>query len=78
MKGNMVLGLENTNNRMSQLAKHEIYLGRYLSLDEIIAEIDRVDKDQVNRLVRELFVEGRLSMAALGPVDKDAIRAAAG
>lgn len=76
MKGNMVLGLENTSNRMSQLAKHEMYLGRYYTLDEIITEIDKVDKDQIARLIHEIFVEGKPGLAALGPVDKSLIKAA--
>jgi predicted Zn-dependent peptidase len=76
MKGNIVLGLENTNNRMSQLAKHEIYLGRYLNLDEILDDIDRVDMEQVQRLIKDIFEDGRPSLAALGPVDRQAVKAA--
>jgi len=76
MKGNMVLGLENTSNRMSQLAKHEIYLGRHYTLDEIIADIDKVDSEQISRLIHELFVDGRPALAALGPVDKSQVKAA--
>ncbi len=76
IKGNMVLGLENTNNRMSQLAKHEIYLGRYVSLDEIIAEVDKVDKEQVNTIINSLFAQNRPSLAALGPVDRASVKAA--
>lgn len=76
IKGNMVLGLENTNNRMSQLAKHEIYLGRYVSLDEIIAEVDKVDKEQVQGIINALFADKSPTMAALGPVDRASVKAA--
>ncbi len=70
LKGNMVLGMENTYNRMSQLAKQEMYLGRRYTLDEIIAEIEKVDAEQVNRLVHELFGSEEIAMSALGPIEK--------
>jgi len=70
MKGNMVLGLENTSNRMSQLAKQEMYLGRHYSLDEIIEFIDKVEVSQIDRIVDETFRDGKMALTALGPIEK--------
>jgi len=42
LKGNMLLSAESTDNRMSRLAKCEIYYNKYLPLEEIVAEIDKV------------------------------------
>jgi len=78
MKGSIVLGMENTNNRMSQLAKHEIYLGRFISMDETLAAVDGVTVEQVNELLRRVFDDGRRGMAALGPVDPKVIKGVAG
>jgi predicted Zn-dependent peptidase len=78
MKGSIVLGMENTNNRMSQIAKHEIYLGRFISLDEVLASVDAVSVEQVNGLVNSVLDNGNRSLAALGPVDPKVIKAAAG
>lgn len=75
MKGNMVLGLESTSNRMSQIARHEMYLGSYLTVDMILSEIEKVDREQIARLSDEIFVDGRPAVAALGPVDKNSIKA---
>ena len=74
LKGNIVLALENTYNRMSQLAKQELYLGRHYSLDEVISFIDEVDREQVMRLSQGIFDEGKVSVSALGPVSKDALK----
>jgi len=71
MKGNLVLGLENTSNRMSQLAKQEIYLGRYFTLDELLAQVDAVDQAQMTRIIRGVFEDGRFALTALGPVEKE-------
>jgi len=78
MKGSIVLGMENTNNRMSQLAKHEIYMGRFMTLDEVLSSIDAVTVEQINGLLDRVLDNGRRGMAALGPVDPKGIRAAAG
>ena len=74
LKGNMVLAMENTYNRMSQIAKQEMYLGRRYTLNEIIAEIEKVNPEQVQRLVSELFERREIAMSALGPVDKEELR----
>ena len=73
MKGNLMLGLESTSNRMSRLARDEIYFGRYYSPEEIRAEIEAITASQVQRLTNELFKTEYLSLAVLGPVDKDIV-----
>ena len=55
-KGNMVLGLESSGARMSNLARQQMYHGRFYSLDEITAEIERVTAEDLQRLARQLFV----------------------
>jgi len=68
LKGNLMLGLENTSNRMSRLAKHELLVGRYISLDETISSIDSVKADEVVEIARELFQKTKYSAVVLGPV----------
>ncbi len=70
MKGNMVLAMENTYNRMSQLAKQEMFLGRHYSLDEILAFIEEVDLATIERLVSQTFESGRIALTALGPIER--------
>src|SRR5437667_74901 len=42
LKGGLMLGLESTGSRMSMLARSEVYHGRQISLDELIAKVDAV------------------------------------
>jgi predicted Zn-dependent peptidase len=70
LKGNLMLGLESSSSRMSKAAKDEMYFGRYISCEEIMADIDRVSVDQLWRLSRDLFNDRYLTVTALGPVKK--------
>jgi predicted Zn-dependent peptidase len=76
MKGSVMLGLESTSSRMSKLAKDELHYGRRVSLDEVMANIDRVNESQLLRLSRELFDKRRLSVTALGPVSRRSLSSA--
>lgn len=55
IKGNMILGLESTNSRMSRNARNELTLGRELGIDEMIQKIDRVTLNDVRRVARHIF-----------------------
>ena len=57
-------------SRMSNLARLEMYFGRYISLDEIAAEVDAVTSDAVLAVARELFVTDQLALTVLGPHDR--------
>lgn len=71
LKGGLVLGLENTSNRMNRLAKHEFLAERHISIDETIAGIDAVKSSEVTEVARILFEGNRFSGVSLGPVRKD-------
>jgi predicted Zn-dependent peptidase len=68
LKGSLMLSLESTNSRMSRLGKNELLLGRHLSLDEIIAKIDKVDLDSILGVARELF-RSKLALAMVSPLE---------
>lgn len=55
LKGNLMLGLESTNSRMTRNGKNELLLNRHRTLDEIIALIDRVDHKAVEQLIDKVF-----------------------
>mgnify|MGYP000514795630 CR=1 FL=1 len=65
LRGSLVLSLEYTGARMSQLAREEIYFGRSFTLDEILTELEAVTADDVQRVASELFHE-RLAASVLG------------
>jgi predicted Zn-dependent peptidase len=70
LKGSLMLGLETPGSRMTKLARSEIYFGRQITLDEILADVDGVSGEDVIRLGEELLVLNRLVAAAIGPFDQ--------
>ena len=66
MKGNILLGLETSDSRMSRIAKNEIYFGRDVPLDEVAEAVDRVTNDDVLRVARRLFRPDSLALTVLG------------
>ncbi len=66
IKGNMVLGLESSSSRMSNLARQQMYHGRFFSVDEIIAEVSRVEAEDLQRVARELLQTERMALTLLG------------
>jgi predicted Zn-dependent peptidase len=70
LKGSLLLSLESTMSRMSNLARLEMCFGRYISLDETAAEVDAVTTDAVLAVARELFATDRLALTVLGPHDR--------
>jgi predicted Zn-dependent peptidase len=71
LKGSLMLSLESTGSRMSILARSEIYHGRQITLDELIAKVDAVSAEDVQRMASELLDPRRLSLAAIGPFRAD-------
>lgn len=67
LKGQIMLGLESTSGRMSRLGRGELLLGRVLTPDEVISQIDSVTPEQVHALARRLFQREPLVLSAVGP-----------
>ena len=55
LKGSLMLNLESTSSRMSHHARQEIYRDRADTLDEMLAAIERVTIDDVQRLAAQFF-----------------------
>ena len=70
LKGNLLLSLESTSNRMNRLARYELLLHDYMDLDETINSIDKIKARDVIEVACDFFSPGKLSAVALGPVGK--------
>jgi predicted Zn-dependent peptidase len=66
MKSNIVLGLESSSSRMSNLARQQISFGRFIPIAEIVRDIDAVTPDDTLRLANELFRPELLALTLLG------------
>ncbi len=71
LKGNILLSLESSDNRMTKLAKNEIYFGRYQPLREIIAGIDLVTPRTLLDLAAEIIDDRYLTMVLMGKLGND-------
>lgn len=71
--GGLMLATESTNNLMMRLAKNEYVFNRYVSHDELIAELDRVTLNEVIDASRRMFSADKVSVTVLGPVERDSL-----
>ena len=55
LKGSLMLSLESTSSRMSNLARQELYFRRFYSLDEILAGIEAVTREDIQAIAQEFF-----------------------
>lgn len=75
VKGRMVLSSESTAARMSRIGKSVLFGTELLSLDEMLAKVDGVGRDDVAELADELYAPDKLSAAAIAR-DEDRFRKA--
>jgi predicted Zn-dependent peptidase len=68
LKGNLLLSLESSDNRMSRLAKNEIYFSSPLPLAEIMDGFDRVSSESIQSLANEILDNSALTLVMLGRV----------
>ena len=66
LKGSLMLSLESTSSRMSNLARQEMYHGRTFTMEEILRRLDRVTRGDVHRMAKRVFRPGTPALAAVG------------
>ena len=68
LKGSLMLSLESTSSRMSNLARQELYFARFMSLDEMLESIEMVTRDEVQKIAQEFFRTENIAVAMLGRI----------
>ena len=66
LKSNIVLGLESSGSRMANLARQQMYFGRFFGVDEITEEIEAVTPAEVQAVAQNLFVPEKMALTLLG------------
>jgi predicted Zn-dependent peptidase len=66
LKGSLMLSLESTSSRMSNLARQELYFKHFMSLDEMLESIEAVTRDEVQVMAKEFFHTDNIALAMLG------------
>jgi len=66
LKGNILLGLESSSSRMSNLARQEMYFDHFFSTQEIVENIERVTVEDVQLMAQSLFTTEAVAVTVLG------------
>lgn len=74
LKGSLMLSLESTANRMSRLAKAELFQEPLYSPDEMIEKINAVRPEDVQQVAGRLLNSKNMVCAAIGPITVEALR----
>ena len=69
LKGSLMLGLESSSSRMANLARQEMYFGRFFTLDELVASIESVTAGDVQRIARTFFDTKHIALTVLGNLE---------
>ena len=69
LKGSLMLSLESTSSRMSNLARQEMHFGRFFTLDELAASIEAVTAEGVQRVAQTFFNQKQIALTVLGNLD---------
>ena len=67
VKGSIMMGLESMSNRMMRLGRQELYYDRYISLDEMLEQIDAVTAEDIRSVADTLFQADTFSEVVLLP-----------
>ena len=67
-KGNYILGTEGTFSRMFENGKSLSLLGKIESPDEVIKKIDRVNMEDIERVVKDIFNKEKVNIAYVGQI----------
>jgi predicted Zn-dependent peptidase len=69
LKGNILLSLESSGSRMSNLARQEMYFQVFFGMQEILDQIEGVTGEQVMQMARQLFEPEAVAVTLLGRLD---------
>ncbi len=69
LKGNLLLSLESSMSRMSNLARQQMYFERFFGIDEILDHVDAVNEEEVMAMATTLFQPERVALTLLGRLD---------
>lgn len=70
-KGRLLLRMEDTRAVSGWLGGQELLLGEVRSVDQVVAEMEAVTLEDLQRVARELLVFERLHLAIVGPYRSD-------
>jgi len=70
-KGRIFLRMEDSRSVASWTGSQEILLGKIQTVDEVIAIVDAITGDELQKIAGEILVAEKLHLVAVGPIDPD-------
>jgi predicted Zn-dependent peptidase len=70
-KGRIFLRMEDSRSVASWTGTQEVLVRKIQTVDEVIAIIDAITTEELQKIAAELLVGGKLHLAAVGPIDPD-------
>lgn len=71
LKGSLLLSLESSSSRMFRIGKMELTLKSFITLDEVVAKIDKVTLENLHNIIHTLLIPDRFAFTVFGPVKED-------
>lgn len=69
LKGNLLLSLESSGSRMSNLARQQMYFNHFFGPNEILERVEAVEVDDLQTMAQTLFDPERIALTMLGRLD---------
>ena len=69
LKGSLALSLESTSARMSNIARQELFFGRFFSVDEMVESIEAVTAEEIRGIAQDFFAGKQMGVTVLGRLD---------
>jgi len=69
LKGSLMLSLESSTSRMSNLARQDMYFDRFYGMDALIEKIEAVTADDLHEMANDFFRTESIAVTSLGNLD---------
>jgi predicted Zn-dependent peptidase len=69
LKGSLALSLESTSSRMSNIARQELFFGRFFTVDEMVESIEAVTAEEIRDIAQDFFAGKQMGVTVLGRLD---------
>jgi predicted Zn-dependent peptidase len=74
VKGQILLGADDIDNRMNSLGVNEMIFGRYRSVEDVIRDVEKVSLDSVHEYIEQYIDMDRMGILVMGAVPPEQTR----
>jgi predicted Zn-dependent peptidase len=69
LKGSLALSLESTSSRMSNLARQELFFGKFFTVDQMVECIEKVTAEEIQQIAQDFFSQKQVGLSVLGKLN---------